>query len=73
MLKEIFALLKKRPFEPFAVLTSDGHEYTVPTPNHASMNPAKTRLIIWTDADEVFHLSAVHIAEVRPSLAVDQD
>jgi hypothetical protein len=73
MLKEILALLRRRPFQPFAVRTSDGHEYTVPTPDHAALNPAKTRLTIYTDADEEYSLSALHIAGVRSPLSIAQD
>ncbi len=65
MLKEIFDLLQRRPFEPFAVLTSDGHEYVVPTPDHASMSPGRTQLIIYTDREEVFLLSGLHIVGLR--------
>jgi hypothetical protein len=65
MLQEIFALLQRRPFQEFSVLTSDGHVYTVPTSDHAALNPTRTRLIIFTDADEQFSLSALHIVGVR--------
>jgi hypothetical protein len=73
MLQKIFALLQRRPFQPFAILTSDGHEYAVPTPDHAFLNPARTRLVIFTDDDEEYSLSALHIASVRSPLSVAQD
>lgn len=72
MLQEIYALLQRRPFEPFAVRTSDGHEYVVPTPDHASLNPKRTRLVIFTDDDNQYSLSALHIAGVRSPLQLNQ-
>ena len=72
MLQEVLALLQRKPFEPFAVRTSDGHEYIVPTPDHASMNPARTRLTIYTDGEEQFSLSALHVVGVRAPLALAQ-
>ena len=73
MLQEIFLLLQRRPFEPFAVRTSDGHEYVVPTPDHAARNPKGTRLVVFTDDDEQFSLSALHIAGIRSPLDLAQN
>jgi hypothetical protein len=70
VLQEIFALLQRRPFEAFSVVTSDGHVYTVPTSDHAALNPAHTRLIIFTDADEQFSLAALHIVGVRSPASI---
>ena len=68
MLQEILILLRRRPFEPFAVRTSDGHEYVVPTPDHAALNPKGTRLVIFTDDDQQFSLSSLHVAGIRSPL-----
>ena len=72
MLQEIFSLLQRHPFEPFAVLTSDGHEYLVPTPDHAELNPRRTRVVIFTDQDEQYSLSALHIVGIRSPLQTAQ-
>ena len=68
MIQKIHALLQRSPFEPFSVLTSDGHEYLVHSADHAAVNPARTRVVIFTDQDEEYSLSALHIVSIRSPL-----
>jgi hypothetical protein len=64
MIQDIYELLHKRPFQPFVFQSSDGREYAVPSVDHASVNPAKTRVTIYDDADGWALLSLAHIAGV---------
>ena len=64
MIQDIYELLHKRPFHPFVVRSTDGREYPVPSVDHASVNPAKTRVTIYDDADGWALLSLAHIAGV---------
>ena len=64
MIQDIYELLHKRPFQPFVVRSTDGREYPVPTVDHALVNPAKTRVTIYDDADGWALLSLAHIAGV---------
>ena len=64
MIRDIYDLLHKRPFQPFVVRSTDGREYPVPTADHASVNPAKTRVTIYDDADGWALLSLAHIASL---------
>ena len=68
MLQKIYTLLQRTPFEPFSVLTSDGHEYSVLSADHAAVNPGRTRVVIFTDQDEEYSLSALHIVSIRSPL-----
>ncbi len=46
MIDEIRKRLHRVPFVPFAVRTSDGHEYSVPTPDDAHISPRGNRVVI---------------------------
>jgi hypothetical protein len=58
-------LLSARPFERFSVVTSSGKQYEVPSPDHAGINPANSRIVIWFDDDSSVTLSALHIAAIE--------
>jgi hypothetical protein len=58
-------LLSARPFERFSVVTSSGKQYEVPSPDHAGVNPASSRIVIWFDDDSSVTLSALHIAAIE--------
>jgi hypothetical protein len=57
--------LPTAPFEPFAIITSSGHRYEVPTAHHAGIHPAGNRVVIWFDDGGGVTLSALHIAAVE--------
>jgi hypothetical protein len=71
MIGDIYQLLHKRPFQPFVVRSTDGREYPVPTVDHASVNPAKTRVTIYDDADGWALLSLAHIGGVAGQEGAD--
>ncbi|MBV9128070.1 MAG: hypothetical protein JO117_08300 [Verrucomicrobia bacterium] len=64
MIADIRRLLVTRPFEPFAVRTSDGLEYTVPTPDHAAIDPRGARVIIWFDDSTHVTISGLHLSAI---------
>jgi hypothetical protein len=52
------------PFLPFVVRTSDGHEYSVPTVDHAFITPRGNRVIVIDDEGTVNILGPLHIDAV---------
>ena len=65
MVADVRALLQAGPFEPFAIITSSGHRYVVPSADHASINPGGNRVVIWFDDGAGIILSAPHITAVE--------
>ena len=61
MINEIRKLLEGVPFVPFSVRTSDGHEYSVPTADHAYITPHGNRVIVTDDKGTVAILGPLHI------------
>jgi len=49
MIDELRKQLARVPFIPFLVRTSDGHEYSVPTVDHAYITPRGNRVIVTDD------------------------
>lgn len=64
MIDEIRNQLHRVPFLPFAVRTSDGHEYSVPTVDHAFITPRGNRVIVIDDKGTVNILGPLHINAV---------
>src|SRR5205823_14571569 len=56
--------LTRVPFIPFLVRTSDGHEYSVPTVDHAYITPRGNRVIVTDDKGTVAILGPLHINSV---------
>ena len=61
MIDEIRKQLMRVPFVPFSVHTSDGHEYSVPTVDHAYITPRGNRVIVTDDKGTVAILGPLHI------------
>ena len=61
MIDEIRKQLERVPFIPFSVRTSDGHEYSVPTVDHAYITPRGNRVIVTDDKGTVAILWPLHI------------
>ena len=61
MIDEIRKRLGRIPFVPFSVRTSDGHEYSVPTVDHAYITPRGNRVIVTDDKGTVAILGPLHI------------
>ena len=64
MIDEIRKQLEAVPFVPFSVRTSDGHEYSVPTVDHAYITPRGNRVIVTDDKGTVAILGPLHINRV---------
>jgi outer membrane lipoprotein SlyB len=64
MIDEIRRQLSRVPFVPFSVRTSDGHEYSVPTVDHAYIMPRGNRVIVTDDKGTVAVLGPLHINSV---------
>jgi len=64
VIDDIRKQLHRVPFVPFVVRTSDGHEYSVPTVDHAFITPRGNRLIVVDDDGTVNILGPLHINSV---------
>jgi hypothetical protein len=64
MIDEIRKRLQRVPFVPFSVRTSDGHEYSVPTVDHAFITPRGNRVIVVDDEGTTAVLGPLHINSV---------
>jgi hypothetical protein len=61
MIDEIRKRLERVPFSPFSVGTSDGHEYAVPTVDHAHISPRGNRVVVFDDEGTSAILGPLHI------------
>jgi hypothetical protein len=61
MIDEIRKRLHRVPFTPFSVRTSDGHEYAVPTVDHAFITPRGNRVVVVDDQGATAVLGPLHI------------
>jgi hypothetical protein len=59
--------LEAGPFQPFAIVTSSGHRYEIPSADHAGMSPEGNRIVIWFDDGGSVTLSAMHITAIEKS------
>ena len=64
MIDEIRKRLRRVPFVAFTVRTFDGHEYSVPTPDHAHISPRGNRVVVYDDEDTTAVLGPIHINSV---------
>ena len=64
VIPRIRELLHAAPFEPFSIRTSDGREYTVPTPDHAAVHPTALRVIVFFDNGGQVEVAGLHLAAV---------
>jgi hypothetical protein len=61
MIEEIRKRLQRVPFIPFSVRTSDGHEYAVPTVDHAHISPRGNRVVVFDDEGTSAILGSLYI------------
>ncbi|MEA3188224.1 MAG: hypothetical protein QOD99_2054 [Chthoniobacter sp.] len=61
MIDEIRKRLGRVPFIPFSVRTPDGHEYVVPTVDHAHISPRGNRVVVFDDEGTSAVLGPLHI------------
>jgi hypothetical protein len=65
MIADVRHYLQAGPFEPFAIVTSSGHRYDIPSADHAGIHPHGSRVVIWFDDGGSVTLSALHIVAVE--------
>jgi hypothetical protein len=65
MIVDVKHHLQSRPFEPFAIVTSAGQRYPVPSPEHAGIHPRGHRVLVWLDDGAGITISGLHIASVE--------
>ena len=61
MIDEIRQRLQRVPFLPFSVRPSDGHDYSVPTVDHAFITPRGNRVFVADDEGTTAFLASIHI------------
>ena len=64
MIVDVRERLDRVPFVPFLIRTSDGHEYSVPTVDHAFITPRGNRVIVVADNGATAILGPLHINSV---------
>jgi predicted secreted protein len=64
MIADVRKRLDRVPFLPFVIRTSDGHEYAVPTVDHAKISPRGHRVVVFTDEDATAVLGPIHINSI---------
>jgi outer membrane lipoprotein SlyB len=64
MIADVRRCLDRVPFVPFVIRTSDGHEYAVPTVDHAKISPRGHRVVVFTDEDATAVLGPLHINSI---------
>ena len=61
MVADVKDRLNTTPFVPFAIRTSDGREYSVPTADHAFVTPRGNRVVVIADDGATNVLGPLHI------------
>jgi hypothetical protein len=61
MMDEIRKRMHRVPFTPFSIRTSGGHEYAVPTVDHALVTPKGNRIVVVDDEGTTAVLGPLHI------------
>jgi hypothetical protein len=67
MIADVRRRLERIPFVPFIIRTSDGHEYSIPTVDHAKISPRGHRAVVFTDEDATAILTPLHINSIIDS------
>ena len=67
---EIRMRMRQVPFVPFAIRTSDGREYSVPTVDHALVTPKGNRIVVVDDEGTTAVLGPLHINGIIEKNAV---
>jgi hypothetical protein len=64
MIPRIRELLHSTPFVPLTIRTSDGREYTVPTPDHAAVHPKGSYFFVFGDDESSARITLLHVAAI---------
>jgi len=67
MIADVCRRLERVPFVPFVIRPSDGHEYSIPTVDHAKISPRGSRVVVFTDEGATAILGPIHINSVIDS------
>jgi hypothetical protein len=67
-IQEIQRLRSATPFEPFSVLTADGHEYPVGHPEYLGQTPSGRLITIGLSDDSTVTLDLLLVTGVRKPL-----
>jgi hypothetical protein len=67
MITDVRRRLERVPFVPFVIRTSDGHEYSVPTVDHAFITPRGNRVIVVADDGATAVLGPLHVNSIIDS------
>ncbi len=65
MIGDIRQHLQAAPFEAFTIVTSSGRRYSVPSADHAGLNPRGTRVVVWFDDDASVTIAGLHVAAIE--------
>ena len=65
MIAGVRHFLESGPFEPFVIVTSSGNQYRIPSADHATINPQRSRVVVWFDDESGVIISGLHIASVE--------
>jgi hypothetical protein len=60
--------LEAAPFEPFTIVTSSGQRYSVPSADHASLNPRGTRVVVWFDDDASVTIAGLDVTAIEKEM-----
>jgi hypothetical protein len=64
MIAEVRERFEKVPFEPFAIRSSHGREYHVPTRDHAHIFPRGNRIVVVLDEGPAITLRPLHVKRI---------
>jgi hypothetical protein len=67
MIADVRQRLDQIPFIPFSIRTSDGHEYAVPSRDHAHISPRGNRVVVFLDEGPAVLLGPLHINSIIDS------
>jgi hypothetical protein len=66
MIGDIRQHLEAVPFEPFTIVTSSGRRYSVPSADHAGLNPRGSRVVVWFDDDDAsVTIAGLHVVAIE--------
>ena len=65
MLAEINKRLAALPFQPFAIVTSSGRAYEVPTPDHITITRLLREIVVEKDDGTAAAINLLHVAAVE--------
>jgi hypothetical protein len=68
MIADVRDRLERALYLPFVIRASDGHEYPVPSRDHAHISPRGNRVVIFLDEGPAVLLGPIHINSI-----VDQE